>query len=85
MYGDIKPFFKKDSQTDKKNDRPVIILSIKSKLYLYRVKLNDTYSLRSEIIFRVLQGSILGLLLLNIFLWDLFQFSQSKYCQLRKW
>ena len=85
MYGDIKPFFKKDSQTDNKNDRPVIILSIKSKLYLYRAKLNDTYSLRSEIIFRVLQGSILGLLLLNIFLWDLFQFSQSKYCQLRKW
>ena len=68
MYGDIKPFFKKDSQTDKKNDRPVITLSIKSKLYLYRAKLNDTYSLRSEIIFRVLQGSILGLLLLNIFL-----------------
>ena len=39
-----------------------------------RVKLNGTYSLWSEIIFGVLQASILGPLLFNIFLCDLFQF-----------
>ena len=39
-----------------------------------RVKLNVTNSLWSEITFRVLLGSILELLLFNIFLCDLFQF-----------
>ena len=39
------------------------------------VKLNGTYSSRSEIIFGVSQGSILGPLLFSIFLYDLFQFS----------
>ena len=39
-----------------------------------RVKLSDTYSSWSNIIFGVLQHSILGLLLFNIFLCDLFQF-----------
>ena len=37
------------------------------------MKLNGSYSLWSEILFRVLQGSILGRLLFNIFLCDLFQ------------
>ena len=41
--------------------------------YKQRVKLNGSYSLWSEILFRVLQGSILGRLLFNIFLCDLFQ------------
>ena len=39
-----------------------------------RVKLNGTYSSWSEILFGVPKGSILGLLLFNIFLYDLLQF-----------
>ena len=39
-----------------------------------RVKLNATYRSWSEILFGIPQGSILGTLLLNIFLCDLFQF-----------
>ena len=39
-----------------------------------RVKLNGTYNSWSEIIFGVLQNSILGPLLFNIFLCDLFQY-----------
>ena len=44
-----------------------------------RVKLNGKYSSRSEIIFGVPQGPILGPLLFNIFLCDL-----SRYYQLRR-
>ena len=39
-----------------------------------RVKFNGTYSLWSEILFGVPQGSILGPLSFNVFLCDLFQF-----------
>ena len=39
-----------------------------------RVKINNTYSSWSEILFGVPQGSILGRLLFNIFLCDLFLF-----------
>ena len=37
-----------------------------------RIKMNDVYSAWSEILFGVPQGSILGPLLLNIFMCDLF-------------
>ena len=42
-----------------------------------RVKINDRYSLRSEILFRVPQGSILGSLLFNISICDLFSFLED--------
>ena len=42
-----------------------------------RVKINDRYSLRSEILFRVPQGSILGSLLFNISICDLFSFLEG--------
>ena len=39
-----------------------------------RIKINDVYSSWSEILFGVSEGSILGPLLLNIFICDLFMF-----------
>ena len=39
-----------------------------------RVKINDVYSSWSEILFVILQGSILGPLLFNVFICDLFMF-----------
>ena len=42
-----------------------------------RVKVNDRYSSWSEILFGVSQGSILGPLMFNIFIWDMFYFLED--------
>ena len=42
-----------------------------------RVKVNDSYSSRSEILFWVPQGSILGSLLFNMFICDMFYFMED--------
>ena len=42
-----------------------------------RVKVNDIYSSRSEVLFEIPQGSILGPLLFNIFICDMFYFLED--------
>ena len=43
-----------------------------------RAKINASYSPWEEMLFRVLQGSILGPLLFNIFMYDLFVILEEK-------
>ena len=55
-------------------------LKLASSYFTYRkqsVKINDKYSSYSEIIFGVPQGSILGTLLFNIFICDMFYFLED--------